>query len=206
MVERSASPDLWQPLSVDEAARLFGDASFKWWISGGHALELHLGDHWREHDDLDVGICRNEAARVREWLSGWDLWLAAAEELSLWDGRPLNLGRHENNVWARRSTQESWAIDLTVNECSEERWVYRRDPSVTEDWEAAVLETPSGIPYLAPELQLLFKSNHRQAKDHVDASHVIPTIGEQRRAWLSERLSPDHPWQGIIARGSKTDE
>jgi len=197
-VEPSASRDSWKPLSVDQAARALEGAPFKWWISGGHALELHLGDRWRERDDLDVGICRYEAARVHAWLSGWDLWIAAAGELSPWDGRPLSLGRHENNVWVRRRAEDEWAMDLTVNECTEDRWVYRRDPSVTRDWEDAVLETRSGIPYLAPELQLLFKSKDLRAKDHADASHVIPAMGDERRAWLSEKLNPDHPWQEII--------
>jgi len=206
MVEPGPSLDSWQPLSVDEAGRVFEGAPFKWWISGGHALDLYVGDRWREHDDLDVGICRSETSRVYEWLGEWDLWLAAVGELSPWDGRQLNLGRDENNVWARRNTRGRWAIDLTVNECSGNKWIYRRDASVTRDWGAAVLESPWGIPYLAPELQLLFKSKHLRAKDHADASHVIPVMGGERRAWLSVRLSREHPWQEIIGRSSKANE
>ncbi len=205
-VEPSTSPDSWRPLLVDEIARILEGAPFRWWISGGNALDLHLGDHWREHGDLDVGICRNEAERVHEWFSEWDLWLAAAGELSPWDGRPLNLRRQENNVWARRSAQEGWAVDLTVNECTDDKWVYRREPSVTRDWTEAVLESPSGVPYLAPELQLLFKSKHLRGKDHADASHVIPAIDDERRVWLSKNLSPDHPWQEVIHRSSKANE
>ncbi len=102
-----------------------------------------MGDQWREHDDFDVGICRAETAMVHAGLVGWDLWLAAAGELSPWNGQPLNLGIHENNVWARRSAQEKWAMDLTLNECTEEKWIYRRDPSVTSDWDTAVLKTAS---------------------------------------------------------------
>lgn len=198
--------DSWQPLSVEEAVGILQGASFRWWISGGHALELHMGDQWREHDDFDVGICRAETAMVHAGLVGWDLWLAAAGELSPWNGRPLNLGKHENNVWARRSAQEKWATDLTVNECTEEKWIYRRDPSVTRDWDAAVLKTASGIPYLAPELQLLFKSKHPRAKDHFDADRVIPAMGDERRSWLSVRLNPDHPWHEVIGRNSDASD
>jgi hypothetical protein len=95
--------------------------------------------------------------------------------------------------------------DLTVNECTEKKWIYRRDPSVTRDWDAAILETASGIPYLAPELQLLFKSKRPRAKDHSDADHVTPAMGDERRSWLSVRLNPDHPWQEIIARSSNAN-
>lgn len=204
MMSPSAS-DSWQPLSVEEAVGILQGASFRWWISGGHAFEIHLGDQWREHDDFDVGICRAEMAMVHAELAEWDLWLAAAGELSPWNGRPLTLGEHENNVWARRSPQEKWAMDLTVTECTEKKWIYRRDPSVTRDWDAAVLETESGVPYLAPELQLLFKSKRPRAKDHFDADRVIPAMGDERRSWLSVRLNPDHPWQEVIARSSNVN-
>jgi hypothetical protein len=32
----------WQPLSVGEVVQLFTDSSTRWWIGGGHALELQL--------------------------------------------------------------------------------------------------------------------------------------------------------------------
>ncbi len=84
-----------------------------------------------------------------------------------------------------------------VGEFADE-WVYRRDPTVVRRWEEAVLEAPSGIPYLAPELQLLFKSERIRSKDHHDARTVIPAMGHHRRVWLSSRLSPTHPWQDMI--------
>lgn len=183
---------------MDEVAELFADAPFRWWISGGHALELHVGRSWRQHDDVDVGICRAQAPAVHARLREWDLYVAAAGDLSSWDGHPLRIDMDENNVWARRSSQQPWAFDLTVNECTEDEWVYRRDSSVFRRWQDAVLEAPSGIPYLAPELQLLFKSKHLRAKDHDDARHVIPAMEHGRRVWLSKHLDSDHPWQHIL--------
>jgi hypothetical protein len=194
----SVGVDSWEPLHVEEVGELFTEASFKWWISGGHALDLYLGGRGRQHDDLDVGICRHQAPAVHTWLREWDLWVAAAGALSSWKGRPLKIEKDENNVWARRSPQHPWAFDLAVNECTEDEWVYRRDPSVVRRWQAAVLEGPSGIPYLAPELQLLFKSERLRSKDHDDARRVIPAMGHQRRVWLSDHLGPDHPWQEMI--------
>lgn len=194
----------WQPLSIEEATEIFARASFRWWISGGHALELHVGDRWRKHDDLDVGICRHDANQAHTWLHDWDLWVAAAGELSPWDGRPLDAERNENNVWARRDPEHPWAFDLTLNECTDQRWVYRRDPVVTRQWQSAVLDGPLGVPYLAPELQLLFKSKHLRPKDHGDARRVIPILENERRIWLSDHLDPDHPWQTTIKEASKS--
>ncbi|MDH4278494.1 MAG: hypothetical protein OEW83_10480 [Acidimicrobiia bacterium] len=70
----------WAPLDLAELVALLGGADFRWWIAGGHALELHLGRSWRAHVDVDVGILRSEAPAIHRWLdlAGWDLWLAAS--------------------------------------------------------------------------------------------------------------------------------
>ena len=112
----------WSPLSVDEATSLLEDAPFRWWISGGHALELYMGERWRTHDDLDIGICRQDAGEVHAWLQGWEGCVSALGELSKWDGRELQAGRHENNIWIRRTSEETWALDLTINEGDEQEW------------------------------------------------------------------------------------
>jgi hypothetical protein len=61
-----------------------------------------------------------------------------------------------------------------------------------------------GVPYLAPELQLLFKSMHLRSKDHGDARRVIPILENERRIWLSDHLDPDHPWQTTIKAASNS--
>ena len=91
-------------------------------------------------------------------------------------------------------------LDVTIGEGSEESWAYRRVPSVRVPWEVAVLRTAEGIPYLAPELQLLYKSAARRPKDEVDAAEVIPHLGTRQRELLSRLLPPDHPWRRHLAR------
>lgn len=190
--------DPWSPISVKEAVRLFMDAPFRWWIGGGHALELHVGDLRRTHDDLDIGICRHQAPQAYGWLKGWEMHVAAAGRLSRWDGSPLRADRYENNVWVRRSSDSPWAFDLTVGEGNEGEWIYRRDASVNRPWETAVLRTRSGVPYLAPELQLLFKSKDLRPKDHADAERVIPVLDDRERLFLAVHLVADHPWQRLL--------
>ena len=59
----------WEPLPLVDATSLFQGAPFRWWVCGGHALELHLGRSWRTHDDIDIGICLDDARALRSWLS-----------------------------------------------------------------------------------------------------------------------------------------
>jgi hypothetical protein len=60
---------------------------------------------------------------------------------------------------------------------------------------AAVPVTADGIPYLAPELQLLYKSNELRPKDEVDPAEVMPALEPRQRKPLSHLLEPGHPWQ-----------
>ena len=189
----------WEPRSVAETVALFQPATFRWWLSGGHALEAHFGESWRSHDDTDVGIIRHEAAALLDVLHGWDVQIGAAGVLSPWDGRPLDSDRSENNLWCRPSPTSPWAIDVTVGDGTDQEWIFRRDRSVRRSWSEAVLVTDDGIPYLAPEIQMLFKSKTIRPKDQVDAAAVIPRLEPVRRSWLREHLPGDHPWQRLCA-------
>lgn len=196
-VEGVGSEDLgpWESLPVGEAVALFRPAMFRWWLSGGHALEAHLGDTWRPHDDTDIGIVRSEALRLRTVLQGWDIFIAAAGVLTPWTGRSLDPDRSENNLWCRPSAESPWMLDVTIGDGNQHEWIYRRDTLVRLHWADAVLTTTDHVPYLAPELQLLFKSKAIRPKDTLDAAVVIPRLDPARRAWLQQHLPANHPWQ-----------
>ena len=108
---------------------------------------------------------------------------------------PLEPPRHQ--VHAHRGDD---FIDFLLTEI-DEVWVYRREPLVIRSPERMGLSTPAGIPYLAPELALLFKSkntsNKERPQDQQDFERVLPHLEPERRAWLRWALvatSPDHPW------------
>lgn len=185
----------WAPLDLAAVVELFSGARFRWWISGGLALALHLGRTWRAHDDIDIGVLRQDAPGVHALLHGWDLHVAAAGQLSPWHGEPLDEHRQHNNVWGRTAPAEPWCLDLTIGTGTADEWIYRRDPSMRLPWHTAVLETDRGVPYLAPDLQLLFKSKQPRPKDDLDAATVIPHLDAVRRERLRRWLPDDHPWQ-----------
>jgi hypothetical protein len=188
----------WSPLPLSDAIELFSDYSGRWWIAGGRALELFVGELWREHEDTDIAILRQEVDLVRRHLASWDVQVAAAGKLSPWDGRIPNPELNENNMWCRPTPKDPWAMDLTVSDGDAICWTYRRDREIQIPGVDAVLVNADGVPYLAPELQLLFKSKHLRSKDTVDARKVIPRLSDARREWLSQHLSMGHPWRGLL--------
>jgi len=186
-------------MPLDEVARTFFDAPFRWWVSGGHALDLHLGRSWRRHSDTDIGVNRSEAPQLLQVLDGWDIRVATAGVLTPWAGEPLEAERSQNNLWCRSDPGEPWCLDVTIGDGNDREWVYRRDASVRRNWSDAVLTRAGGTPYLAPDLQLLFKSKDVRPKDDLDAAAVIPSLDPERRSWLAAHLPVDHSWQSLIA-------
>ena len=196
-----AQPELgpWDPLSLRETIEVFRASKFRWWISGGWALELHLGSSWRKHEDTDVGLARADVRKLRSVLDGWDIHVAAAGGLEPWIDQELRSELHQNNLWCRPHPNGAWSLDVTISEGDSEAWVYRRDSRVRLPWREAVLRTAEDVPYLAPELQLLFKSQDRRNKDDVDAKQVIPELGAIRRDRLARLLAGNHPWQRLLS-------
>jgi hypothetical protein len=185
----------WEPLSVTEVQSTFADAPFRWWVSGGLALDLFVGRSWRTHVDTDVGVLRRAVPQLRTVTKSWDVQVAAAGKLSAWRDQVLDSAQHENNLWCRKDPLQPWCLDVTIGEGDGEHWIYRRDPQIRVDWKSAVLNSSDGIPYLAPEIQLLFKSKDIRDKDDTDAREVLPVLDAPRREWLLDRLPPEHPWR-----------
>lgn len=183
---------------VDAVVNELKDAPFLWYISSGWALDLFLGQVDRVHHDVDVVVPRSAQMKLQHHLigRGWGLVTPFENRLELWlPDMPLEPPRHQ--VHAHRGDD---FIDFLLTEI-DEVWVYRREPLVIRSPERMGLSTPAGIPYLAPELALLFKSkntsNKERPQDQQDFERVLPHLEPERRAWLRWALvatSPDHPW------------
>jgi Aminoglycoside-2''-adenylyltransferase len=188
----------WEPLDLSAAVAIFTVFPGRWWIGGGYALELHVGRSWRTHDDLDVGVLRTDVPYLRSLLPDWDIRVASAGVLSPWEGTVPRVEQSQNNLWCRRNVEGPWCLDVTVGDGDHERWVFRRKPTIRFPWKEAVLRTEQGVPYIAPELQLLFKSRDCRPKDDRDAAEVIPALTLDRRDRLRDLLREDHHWQVLL--------
>jgi hypothetical protein len=190
----------WQPLPLQRLQDLFDKAPFRWWLTGGLALEQFAGTSWRKHGDIDIGICRDDAPLVHRWLIQRDqhLWIAADGQLAHWDGRALDEEADENNVWVKASPDGPWVLDIQVGDGDNSVWTYRRDKTVQREWATVVLVSADGVPYMSPEIQLLFKSKGLRPRDNEDAQRVIPRLSDNQRLWLHTRLPADHDWLELL--------
>jgi hypothetical protein len=60
--------------------------------------------------------------------------------------------------------------------------------------------TDDGIPYLRPEVVLLFKAKWTRPKDEDDLRDTLPLLDASRRALLGEWIALVHPGHEWLAR------
>jgi hypothetical protein len=180
-----------------EVGALMRPIGVAWWIAGGHAIEAFVGHALRTHADIDVGILRDDQLRVRAQLRAWDAHCAEPPgALRAWrHGERLAFGVHD--VWLRPKPDAPWRLQLLLNERDGADWVSRRDPRTRVPLAELVFER-DGLPYLAPEVQLLFKAKHARAKDEADFDAARPLLSLAQCDWLRCHLDaelPGHPWR-----------
>ena len=170
-----------------------------WYISSGWALDLYLDRVTRVHHDVDVVVTYTHQLDLQAYLTkrNWSLLTPFEKKFSFWP-RHKRLEHPRHQVHAHR---EGAFIDFLFSNITSALWWYRRDPKIVRAAERMSLSTPDGIPYLAPELVLLFKSKNtggtERPKDQRDFEKVLPHLEQERRAWLRWALiatTPTHPW------------
>lgn len=191
----------WRGLLPAEVARLFEFAPFPWWIAGGWAIEAASGVS-RPHEDTDVVVLRRDLAALRDWLSDYHLWETHGGAL-----RPLRPGGDlepdREQLWVRRNARSPWLLDLLLTPTDEEWWLYKRDESVRLPLGEVGRTGPDGVPYLRPEIVLLFKAKLYRPKDNEDLRAMQSKLGPRELRWLLDALTntlPGHPWLAEIVR------
>ena len=196
----AAATARWQRVHPRQAAALVGGVSAPWWIAGGWALDLFLGEQTRPHQDLDLGILRRDVHDILGALSGWEFFEARDGELSgPLAGEPL---RDVNSLWGRMSGTDEWLLELMLDDAEGAEWVFRRDRGVRRALALAIRHDEERIPYLAPEVQLLYKASHIRPRDEADFLRVTPHLTQESCEWLRgalTRLNPRHPWLPALA-------
>lgn len=190
----------WVPLDPVEVRRMMAGYDRPWWIAGGWALDMFLGRKTRDHADVDVALLRSDQLEAQAHLRDWELYLASDGRLTPWvagEPAPPDTG----DVWCRPPGGSAWAFQLMLDPGTPERWASKRSPLIGLPMDVAVRRTGDGLPYLAPEAQLLMKAKGLRPKDEADFDVVLPALDEGQRTWLREALTrahPDHPWLGRL--------
>ena len=190
----------WQPLTIDAVIALLRDVAFPWWVAGGYAIELAVGEPVRPHDDVDVLLLRRDHLAARSLLAEWDCWVADPPGTL----RPWPLGETlpdtVHDVWCRETPDAPWRFQLMLDESDEDgtHWRSRRDPLITRPVAGIGSRTGAGVPFLRPEIQLFYKARVHRPKDEVDFVAALPLLSAAEREWLRDAIvltsGQEHTW------------
>ncbi|HEV3369477.1 MAG TPA: hypothetical protein VG074_07925 [Acidimicrobiales bacterium] len=198
----SADPDgPWSPLSPVGVQALFARACFPWWVAGGHALDLFVGHPTRPHADIDVSIFREDAPILHRLLGGWDLHGALAGVLTPWTTSSMDPTTTTTSIWCRTRPGQPWSLQVMFDEGTGAEWVCHRHADIRLPLREVIAHTPSGLPYLRPEIQLLWKAKDTRPKDDADFALVFPLLTREAGQWLMEVLRRHYPQHAWLRKG-----
>lgn len=182
---------------IRKAASLFSDLNCEWFVCGGWAIDLFLKRVTREHKDIDIAIARRDQFVMRDYLRrrGWTLEKAVDGTLIDWnDGERLESPIH--GVWCSNKECDPNFVEILLNEIDDDCFRFRRDESVTLPRGRMSFKSSSGLPVLAPELVLLYKSNSAEEND-ADFQNTVESLADESRVWLKaalDKLFARHRW------------
>ena len=129
---------------------------------------------------------RRDQGALRPALPEWAFAVAHSGVLRPWaDDEWLDPPIHEIHATRKHGTG---SLEFLLNDCDDSDWVYRRDPRIRRGLDAAILWR-NDIPYLAPEIVLLYKSPTPRPTDEADFRAVAAALSSEQRAWLSRAIA-----------------
>ena len=170
-----------------------------WFIGGGWALDLAAGQVSREHEDLDLCILREHAPSLFPYFSDWDIQIAIPGEhrlepcTSIQDTLAPRYGLH-----LRRDTE---FVEILLTDRTGDRIPFRRDPEIFIDYDRFANWDANGLPYVAPEWQLLYKAKEGRDKDLADFQTHAPLLDDPAKQWLLQALAkhlPHSDWVPLL--------
>jgi len=182
---------------VTGVAEVMNDFPRPWYVAGGWAIHLFAPDPPRPHEDLEIGIFRADQAELREQLAGWSLEKivqgSSGPEWADWDaGEFLALPTHQARALNPLSVAPE-QFEILLNEGDGSGWQSRRHPGLTRPIDETIIRSIDGIPYLAPEIQLLYKAKYHRDVDEHDFQAALPSLNQEQRQWLRDALRRFHP-------------
>ena len=167
-----------------------------YWVAGGCALDLYAGRVRRPHGDVDVLVLARDLDVLAETFTDPRPIVQFPET---GEQRPWVQGEQlEPGPQALVFPDNEHAVQILLAASDADQWVYHRGRgTIRRSLSEITLTSERGIPYLAPEIVLLFKSRSTRQKDNDDFADIENLLDAERRQWLVERIEPrypDHPW------------
>ena len=185
--------DAWRP---EDVARALAGVEAPWYVAAGWSVDLFLGGERREHEDLEIAVPATRFGEVAEALVELEPFVVGQGQATpLAEASELLDTYHQ--TWMLDRAAGRWRVDVFREPSDGDTWICRRDEAIRLPYDELIERTAAGVPYVRPEIALLFKAKHAREKDDGDLAAVVPRLAPERRrrlAELLERVHPGHRW------------
>jgi hypothetical protein len=168
-------------------------------VAAGWALDLFRGRQTRAHGDIEIAIPAAGFPEVRSRFPGYVFDAAGSGRIWADAGPDVLTGVHQ--TWLRDPATGNYLLDVFREPHDGSTWICRRDETIRLPYSEIICYSADGIPYLAPELVLLFKAKHARQKDQADFDATVPQLTPTQRDVLAEllaRVHPGHQWLAAL--------
>ncbi|USK56031.1 hypothetical protein LIS82_05865 [Cytobacillus solani] len=165
-----------------------------WFFAGGWAIDLFIGKETREHNDIELALFRKDQLNLKDYLKEWEFKKVSKGKFQTWENEFLELPIHEIHAWNKLNGDK---IEVLLNETKDNDWKFRRDLRISSPLDSVWSYSETGIPYLNPEIVLLYKAKNTREKDNQDFMTVKDYLDNEKKQWLRYALElhePEHKW------------
>jgi hypothetical protein len=175
----------WDPWRPADIARLLAGVTAPWYVAGGWAIDLFLG----------------RQTRVRDALADYEFDVVGSGLRWPLDSPAFHV---MHQTWVRERDTGVYRADVFREPERDAAWVCRRDASISLPYERLIRRTGDGIPYLVPEVGLLFKAKRAaEPRNRADFAVTADVLDDDAAGWLRralQRVHPGHAWIEALDR------
>ncbi|MGE7879734.1 hypothetical protein [Peribacillus muralis] len=88
-------------------------------------------------------------------------------------------------------------LEVLLNETKDCDREFRRDLTISHPLNSVWSYSDTGLPFLNPEIVLLYKVKNTREKAHQDFMTVLDNLDDERKKWLKYAIQlhePEHKW------------
>ncbi|PJN54980.1 hypothetical protein PAEVO_17010 [Paenibacillus sp. GM2FR] len=175
---------------ISQAYTLLNEHGFDWSICGGAAIDLYLGRQTRIHKDLDIAVFWEDRNLIIDLMlsSGWRVLQACGggvvHELNKKQDEKFEkrnlfcftvnehrvkleaIGQDKYRFGLEKVEQQYFTyVEFLFNERNYGNFFLLGETKIKRELKKSILSSSDGVPYLAPEIVLFYKSSYLDGSD-----------------------------------------
>lgn len=201
-----------------QANNFLSGLQIPWAVCGGFALDLFLGKEVRRHSDIDICVFEIDRDCVSGYMlnNGWNIYefrgqgkvRALDSKSSSEFGRNLMCIKDDCDIvkffpcedtdmlyheFHHTGITKLNYLEFLFNTMDDDNFIFNRELDIKREISKSILFY-NGIPYLSPELVLLFKSSKPDNKEYqFDFDETFPNMNDEQKLWFIQSMNVLYP-------------